>query len=188
VYLPGRAGRDENMRIVVRTNGPMAELERAVLQWAHEIDPAIVVDAQRMSERMALALAPARLASAVAGAMGALTMALALIGIYGVVSFAVSQRTRDIAVRLALGATERGVVRLVMGQGSPAVFIGLAVGVAGALGASQVIRSVLLGVSPLDPLAYLVTAALLLATSLVAIYAPARRAARVDPALTLREP
>jgi predicted permease len=185
VYLP--AIRDNRLRIVARVRGSMVELERMVPRWAHELDPSLVVDGQRFSERMALELMPARLSSAVAAIMGGLTMLLALVGIYGVVSYAVSQRTRDIAIRLALGSTQNGVVRLMMRQGSHAVVIGLLVGVAAAVGVAQVIRRFLLGVSPLDPVAYIGMAAILLSAALSAMYAPARRAARVDPALTLRE-
>jgi predicted permease len=187
MYLPGVPGRDRNLRVVARTSGPTAQLERLVPQWAHELDPAIVVTTQRMSERVDLALMPARLSSAVAGTMGALTLVLAVIGIYGVVSYSVAQRTKEIAVRLALGATQRGVVRLMMRQGSRAVIIGLIAGTVAALGVSRVIASVLFGVSPLDPVAYAATAGVLLGASLVATYAPARRAARVNPASTLRE-
>ena len=187
LYLSGRAGHDDNLRIVVRMNGQLASLERAVPVWAHEIDPAIVVGSERMSERVARSLAPARLASSVAASMGVLTTLLALIGIYGVVSFAVSQRTRDIAVRLALGATQRGVVGLMMREGSGPVLFGLGAGTLAALAASRMIRRVLLGVSPLDPGSYVAAVVLLLVTSLAAIYAPARRAARVNPARMLRE-
>ena len=165
----------------------MVELERAMPRWARELDPAIVVDGERLSERVALELTPARLTSAVAATMGALTMLLALVGIYGVVSYAVSQRTRDIAIRLALGATQHGVVRLMMRQGTRAVATGLVIGVAAALAVGQVLRGFLLGVSPLDPVAYVGMAGMLLIAALAAMYAPARRAARVDPALTLRE-
>jgi predicted permease len=185
IYLP--AIRDTRLRIVARVRGSMVELERMVPGWTRELDPSLVVDGQRFSERMALELAPARLSSAVAATMGGLTMLLALVGIYGVVSYAVSQRTRDIAIRLALGSTQNGVVRLMMRQGSYAVVMGLVVGVAAAVGVAQVIRRFLLGVSPLDPIAYIGMAATLLIAALAAMYAPARRAARVNPALTLRE-
>jgi len=191
MYLPAAFGGDQyrqgRLRLVARVDGSMSELERVVPQWARELDPSIVVDGQRLSERVALELTPARLASAVSATMGALAMLLALVGVYGVVSFAVSQRTRDIAVRLALGASQTGVVRLMMRQGSRAVLIGLVVGVAGALVVGKVIRRFLLGVSPLDPIAYLAMAALLLIAAFAAMYTPARRAARVDPALTLRD-
>jgi predicted permease len=185
VYLP--AIRDNRLRIVARVRGSMLELERMVPRWAEELDPSLVVEGQRFSERIALELTPARLSSAVAATMGGLTMLLALVGIYGVVSYAVSQRTRDIAIRLALGATQNGVVRLMVRQGSRAVVVGLLVGIAAAVGVAQIIRGFLLGVSPLDPVAYVGMAATLLIAALAAMYAPARRAARVNPALTLRE-
>jgi macrolide transport system ATP-binding/permease protein len=187
IYVPAHPGRDRDLYVLARVAGPLAPLERLVPQLASAIDPTIVVKGQRLSERLALELMPARISSAIAGTMGALTLLLALIGIYGVVSFAVAQRTRDIAVRRALGATDRNVVRLMMRQGSRSVLIGLVVGSVIALGASQALRGVLLGVSPLDPISFGGAIIALLATAALAIYMPARRASRVDPARTLRE-
>lgn len=186
-YVPAVAGEDQALRLVARVKGPMNQLEQLVPKWAHEIDRAIVVDGQRMSERVALEATPARLTSAVAATMGALAMLLALVGIYGVVSFAVMQHTREIAVRLALGSSERGVVKLMMRQGSMPVVIGLGVGLAASVVMGLVIKEFLLGVSPFDPVAYLTIGPLLLAAAFLAMYVPARRAARVDPAMPLRE-
>ena len=184
--IPGTAG---TARIVARVANPaqMTELDRAVRRWARELDASLAVRTERLAERVALELKPPRLASGVSATMGALAMLLAVVGIYGIVSYAVSQRTRDIAVRLALGASRGGVVRLMMREGSLPVLLGLVVGVGAALGVSQVIRGLLFGISGLDPLVYLGTFVLIATASLAAMYAPARRAARVDPALTLRE-
>jgi putative ABC transport system permease protein len=187
LYLPAIAGHDTRLRIVVRGATSLVTLERFVPDWARALDPGIVADGERFTQRVKLELTPARITSGVAAAMGVLTMLLALVGIYGVVSFAVSQHTRDIAVRLALGDTQRGVVRLMMRQGSRPVIAGLVVGLVAALGLSQVIRGFLLGVSPLDPVAYLAMGGVLMLASLAAMYAPARHAASVNPALTLRD-
>jgi ABC-type antimicrobial peptide transport system permease subunit len=173
--------------LMARTTGSTAQLERAFPQWVHEIDPAILVTPQRLADRMAYQLKPVRIASAVAGAVGALAMFLAIVGIYGVVSYAVSQQTRDIAIRQALGATRRNVVQLVVRQGSRPVLIGLVAATVLALGISQVIRGALYGVSPLDPLSYLSVCVLLAGSALLAMYAPARRALRISPATALRE-
>jgi ABC-type antimicrobial peptide transport system permease subunit len=123
----------------------------------------------------------------IAGAVGALAMFLALVGIYGVVSYAVSQQTRDIAIRQALGATRRNVVQLVLRQGSRPVVIGIVSATVLALVVSQLIRKLLYGLSPLDPLAYFGVFALLMAAAALAMYAPARRATRINPATALRE-
>ena len=187
MYVPAHPGPDRELFIVVRTEGPVASIERLVPQLAAALDPTIVVKSQRLADRLALELMPARISSAVAGTMGALTLLLALVGIYGVVSYAVAQRTRDIAVRRALGATDRSVVQLMMRQGSRTVVIGLVAGSLVALGASQLLRGILLGVSPLDAPSFGAAIVALLATAGIAIYVPARRAARVDPARTLRE-
>jgi predicted permease len=189
IYLPAFPERDGRLSLMARVSNPtlLPQVERSVPLWARELDGSLVVTAERMSERVALELKPPRLASAVAGTMGALALLLAIVGIYGVVSYAVSQRTRDIAVRLALGASRGGVVRLMMREGSRPVAFGLGVGLALAFAVSRVIRGLLFGMSGLDPVVYAGMAVLLVAASLTAMYAPARRAARVDPALTLRE-
>jgi predicted permease len=187
IYVPAHPGPDQDLRIVARVDGPLPAVERLVPRLASAIDPTIVVKSQRLSERLALELMPARISSTIAGTMGALTLLLALIGIYGVVSYAVTQRTRDIAVRRALGATDRNVTRLMMRQGSRSVVVGLVVGSLIAVGVSSVLRGVLLGVSPLDALSFGMAITALLVTAGTAIWIPARRASRVDPARVLRE-
>ncbi|HJQ19648.1 MAG TPA: ABC transporter permease, partial [Gemmatimonadaceae bacterium] len=188
IFLPPmRSGRAEELRVLARTRGAPAQLERAVPQWVREMDPNIVVDAERLSSRMDLALKPVRIASMVAGAVGMLAMFLALVGIYGVVSYAVSLQTREIAIRQALGATRRTVLRLVMRQGSRPIVIGLVTATVLALGLSRVIRNLLFGVSPIDPLSYGAVIGLLLLAAAIAMVGPARRATRISPAAVLRE-
>jgi putative ABC transport system permease protein len=187
VYMPPSAIGPEELSVIARTRGSSAQLERALPRWVHEIDPNIVVTTQHASERVAMELKPVRVASMVAGAAGMLAMFLALVGIYGVVSYAVSGQTRDIAVRQALGASRGRVVRMVLQQGSRPIVIALAVSTLAGLGLAQVIRKLLFGVSPLDPLTYLVVLTLLIGASAAAMYAPARRATRISPAVALRE-
>jgi predicted permease len=186
-YVPGLAGEDDDLRlIVVRVKGAIAQVEQLVPAMAREMDASIVVDAQRMSERLDKELTPARISSAVAAAMGSLALLLAMVGIYGVVSFAVAQRAREVAVRLALGSSRRDVVRLMMRQGATPVAAGLAVGIVVSIGVAAGIQSLLLGLSPVDPVAYVGISAVLMTAALSAMYIPARRAASVDPALPLR--
>jgi putative ABC transport system permease protein len=111
---------------------------------------------------------------------------LAAIGTYGVLSYAVAQRRREIGIRMALGAQGRGVMRLVIGQGLALVLLGVALGTAAALAFSRVLSGLLFRVSATDPATFVVVPALLLVTALVASYLPARRATRVDPLTALR--
>jgi len=127
-----------------------------------------------------------KVASQLASALGLLALLLAAIGVHGVMAYSVSQRTREIGIRMALGAGRRDAVRLVLSQGLRLVGIGAAVGLAGGAAVSRAISIMFYGLSPLDPLTYLSIALLLAAVAVLAIYLPARRAATVDPMVALR--
>jgi putative ABC transport system permease protein len=120
------------------------------------------------------------------GASGLLALVLAAVGIYGVMAYGISRRTREIGIRAALGATQGRLVRLVLRQGLVSALVGIALGLALSLVATRALRSLLLGVSPLDPLSYIVMTGVLLAAAMLACYLPARRASRVDPLVALR--
>ena len=120
------------------------------------------------------------------GIAGAMALALGMIGIYGVVSYTVSQRTREIGIRVALGAPAGNVLQLVLGQSARIIFAGVGIGVAVALGLTELMRSLLFGVSPRDPLTFAAVAGLLIVAALLASYIPARRAMRIDPIVALR--
>jgi ABC-type antimicrobial peptide transport system permease subunit len=156
-------------------------------EWAREIDPQLTIRSQRFDDRIATELLPGRLVAAATGALGALALLLAAIGISGVVSFAVGQRRHELAVRLAVGATARDVVTLMMRQGGRPLLIGAGAGIVLAGIVAQVVRKVLYGVSPLDPVAYLAILVLLGGAGVAATYLPSRRAALIDPASTLRD-
>lgn len=121
-----------------------------------------------------------------AAALGAFALMLASVGMFGVFAYAVQQRTREIGVRMALGAPPAAVVRLVIAGHSRAVFIGISAGLIGALAASISLRARLFGLSPLDPLTYASVALLLAGCGLAATYAPVRRATRISPTVALR--
>jgi ABC-type antimicrobial peptide transport system permease subunit len=120
------------------------------------------------------------------GIAGAIALALGIIGIYGVISYTVSQRQREIGIRLALGAQGGDVLQMILRQGAKLALVGVAIGIAAALGLTELMRSLLFGVSPQDPLTLASVAALLILVALLASYIPARRAMLVDPAVALR--
>jgi putative ABC transport system permease protein len=127
-----------------------------------------------------------RLGALFGGAMGLLGLALALVGVYGVVSYAASQRTQEIGVRMALGADRAEILRLVLGRGLVLVGVGVAIGIAAALSVSHMVTNMLFGISPVDPVTFIGVPLLLAAMALLASYVPAFRATRIDPALALR--
>jgi ABC-type transport system, involved in lipoprotein release, permease component len=121
------------------------------------------------------------------GGFAAAALLLATLGVYGVMAFAVSQRTREIGVRIALGAHARRVFALVLKQGMVLAGVGVLVGLAGALALTRVLRSLLFGISATDPVVLIAVAILLGVVTMIGAYLPARRAARIDPAVALRE-
>jgi putative ABC transport system permease protein len=120
------------------------------------------------------------------GAFAAIALVLAAVGVYGVISYAVSQRTQEIGVRVALGAQRNDVLRLIVGHGALLGGVGVAIGLVGALAVTRFLRTLLFGVSPFDPVSFVGVAAALTAVALLASYIPARRAAKVDPVEALR--
>jgi ABC-type antimicrobial peptide transport system permease subunit len=139
-----------------------------------------------MDAVLANSLAPRRLSMILLEIFAVLALVLSCVGIYGVISYLVTQRTREIGVRMALGAQRSDVMRLILGEGAKMAFIGVMVGLAAALGLIQLIANQLFGVSAHDPLTFVAGAILLTLVALLACYIPARRAVRVDPMVALR--
>ena len=139
-----------------------------------------------MADQTAMALFPQRMALYVAGTLGAVALLLAVLGIYGVTAYAVTQRTRELGIRVALGSSRAGVLRLVLRDGARLAALGTAMGLVGAAAVTHLFGELLYGVPPLDPLAFGAAATLLGAAALVASWVPARRAARIDPMVALR--
>ena len=139
-----------------------------------------------MEEILSRSLSQRRLNLALIGALAALAVALAACGLYSLVAYTVAQRTHEIGVRMALGADRRDILGLVFRQGFRLVALGVALGLAGASAATRALRSMLLGVSPTDPVTFVAIPLLLALVALLACWFPARRAARVDPLLALK--
>jgi ABC-type lipoprotein release transport system permease subunit len=150
------------------------------------IDPEVTITSRPLSDLVADALYTARIGSRVAWAIGAIGLILASIGAFGVFAYAVEERRREIGIRMAMGAQATEIIRLVLRTTRGAVLTGLGTGVVLAAIAAPLLRNYLYGLSPFDPVAYLQVAAILLTAALLATWIPARRAARIDPAETLR--
>jgi putative ABC transport system permease protein len=146
----------------------------------------VLIEARTMEQMIGVTLLPARAGAAVVGGFGLLALALAAVGLYGVIAYAVSRRTREIGIRMALGAAPAAVLRQVLGQGAALVAAGLALGAAGALAVTRLLAGAFFGLAPFEPGALLAAAGLLAAVALAANLLPARRAARLDPVTALR--
>jgi putative ABC transport system permease protein len=175
------------MTLVVRTAGdPMAMLP-PVRDLIRGMDPHVPLGTARsMDQVVATSVAEPRFASGVLAGFAVMALVLAIIGIYGLVGYAVARRSKEIAVRMAIGAAPTAVVRQFVLQGMAPVAAGVGLGVAAAMALSRTVRHMLFGVAPQDPLTLLAAVAILLATALLACVVPARRAARVAPQAVLR--
>jgi predicted permease len=173
--------------VMVRTTGNPEPVFTAVRGEVRKLDPNLpLFDVKTLSDHMRLALFPAKVAAMVLGVFGLVALVLSAIGIYGITSYAVAQRTHEIGIRMALGAQLSDVLRLVLDHGLKLTLIGAAIGLVGAYLATRAITSVLYGVSATDPLTFILVSVLLVGVALVACYVPARRATKVDPLIALR--
>jgi ABC-type antimicrobial peptide transport system permease subunit len=151
------------------------------------VDPAMPVASEwTMREVMAISTMPQAISSILVTVFGALAAVLMVVGVFGVTSYAVTQRTREMGIRMALGASRAGVAALILRQSMIRVAAGLAIGIAGAFGISGLLRSMLFGVSPMDPLVYVLVIVLMFGIAAAATLIPARRATTVDPAVALK--
>ncbi len=187
-YRPLLRNYSTNATLVARTNsGDPRSTIAGLRNELQRLDPTLpVYNAKTLTEHLSLPLFPFRVAAVVLGSFGVLAIILAAIGIYGVMSYVVAGRTREVGVRVALGAARGDVLLLIMRQGTSLALIGVAVGLLIAFATARLLVKVLFGVSPADPLTYLGVSALLAAVAALACYIPARRATRVDPLVALR--
>ena len=173
--------------VVLRTEGDPTTVMASVRRAVAEIDPReVVYNVQTMNEVVANSFAARRLSMMLLGVFAALALVLACVGIYGVISYLVGQRTHEIGVRMALGAQQNDVLRLIIGQGARMALVGVAIGIVAAMGLTRLMANQLFGVSPHDPITFVGVAVLLIIVAVAACYIPARRAMRVDPIIALR--
>ncbi len=186
-YLPLAQSFGAGTYLHVRTAGDPEALIQPLREMVRSLDPDLpIFDVKTMNSHLGIALMPARLAGIVLGAFGVLGLILASVGIYGVMAYSVAQRTREIGIRVAIGANRGAVTGMVIKQGFRLVLVGGSVGLLGALGASQLIKSLLLTGRGVDPVSFLGVPLVLGLVALVATYLPARKAASVDPVRALK--
>ena len=171
----------------MRTSGTPLQLVGALRQTIRSLDPRVPVDrAAPFAAWLGDAMVAPRLYTLLLASFAVLALALAATGVYGIAAYAVTRRTREIGIRVTLGAGRAAVLRLVVAHGLALTLTGVALGVVGALATTQVLRAYLFEVGPRDPVVLLAVGLVVVATTLVASYVPARRATKIDPMVALR--
>jgi predicted permease len=187
-FLPSAQDVNGDMALAVRGDGDPAALASAVRDAVRAVDPSVTVwEMRTLDDMLQEHVAPRRLAMLLVQGFALVALALALIGIYGVLSYTVSQRVPEIGVRMALGASPAEILRMTIGDGLRLAVPGIALGVIAAFAATRLASAVLFNVSPADPASYAVLTAAVLAVAFAACYLPARRAARIDPLSAIRD-
>jgi putative ABC transport system permease protein len=189
IYLPLAQRNSSGVGLVVRATANPASLIATVERTLHSIDQDLAIQTRTMDEIMGIAIARQRLALTLLTGLALLSLLLAAVGIYSVMSCAVEQRTREIGIRVALGAQTVNVLRLIIRQGVTLAAVGVVIGLAAALALARSMTSfstLLYGVKPSDPPTFAIIALLLLAVAFLACWVPARRASKVDPLVALR--
>ncbi len=188
LYLPQTQYPTRAMNIVLRSAADPAALARAVKQQIHELDSDLpLYNVRTMNQRLDESLAQRRFAMLLLTLFAGVALALAVIGTYGVMSYLVNQGTREIGIRIAMGATHRAIERLIVWKGLALALCGVAIGTTGAFAVSRLMRSLLFGVTPFDPFTFVAISLLLTLVALLASYIPARRVAQIDPIVALRD-
>jgi putative ABC transport system permease protein len=176
------------MNIVMRTTLPLSAIASQVQQTVASIDPSLpIIKLQTMDDVFSESTARPRFLAQLLGGFALLALVLAAVGTYGILSYLVTERRREIGIRMALGANRRSVLRMVMGQGMILAIAGVVIGVLGALGVNRVMATLLFGIEPTDPATIAAVVATIGTVALLACYMPARRATLVDPMRVLRE-
>jgi putative ABC transport system permease protein len=187
-YIPAAQDPERRMDVVIRTNGsdPVG-LQSSLRNIVHEFDKDLLVPTlEPLEKRIGVTLSQPRFNMMLLGAFAGVALVLAAIGIYGVIAYMVAQRTKEIGIRMALGAQKIDMLTMIMGQSFAVIGVGLALGILGALGVTRLMSSLLYGVSAHDLSIYAIVTIVLSGAALVATYFPARRAMAVDPMVALR--
>jgi predicted permease len=186
LYMPAGPKEQDVLQLLVHSKGGEAATINGIREAARGLDADLIVDVTRLADNLEAWRTPSRIVAALSGVLGALALLLAAIGVHGVVSYGVSQRTREIGIRMTLGADRRHVMSLVLRQALRPVVIGALVGVIACAAVSQVLSDVLYGIGSHDPVAFIGVPLFLMGIAFLASYLPARRATRVDPVVALR--
>ena len=187
MYLPAAQALGTTMYLVARTSVVPSSLAASIASEVRSMDPNIpIFDVKTMDQRLSESLARRRFAMLALGVFAGFALLLAVIGIYGVISYSVAQRTNELGIRLALGASQVDVLRLVLSAGFKLALIGIAVGVVLSFAVTRFLSSLLFGVRTTDLFTFSALSILLIVVSLLACYLPARRATKVDPLVALR--
>ena len=176
-----------SVAFVVRAIGEPSALFAAIHKVSEQMSTQqVIYGEETMNEVVTRSLATPHFVMILLGTFAGLAMILASVGIYGVISYVVGQRTHEIGIRMALGARREDILRLILGQGTQLVLIGIAIGIIGAMGLTRLMASQLFQVSATDPLTFAAVSLTLVVVALTACYVPARRAAKVEPMVALR--
>jgi len=187
LYLPLLQDYRSNMILVARTAIEPEQMSQLVRAEVAALDPGIpIFDVKTLEEHLGISLFLQRMAATLLSIFGLLALSLAAIGLYGVMAYSVSQRTRELGIRVSVGAERRDIFKLILGQGLAISVVGLLAGLVAALAVTRLTAKLLYGVSATDPVTFIVITLLLLCVTLLACYFPARRATKVDPMIALR--
>src|SRR6266567_4143835 len=185
-YVPAGPEEQDRLQLLAHSKGGDAATINGIREAARAMDAALIVDVTKLEDNLEVWRTPSRIVAALSSALGALALLLASIGVYGVVAYGVSQRIREIGIRMTLGADGHDVMSLLLRQALRPVVIGALVGIAGCAAVSQVLSKVLYGMGSHDPIAFIGVPVFLLAVAALASYIPARRATKIDPVVALR--
>ncbi|HEX6314862.1 MAG TPA: FtsX-like permease family protein, partial [Gemmatimonadaceae bacterium] len=186
--MPAAGGTTERtMYVLLKTSVDPTSLIRSARGVVRELDPQLAItNIRTMEQLLDFSVAQQRFLMLLLVVFGGVALSLAAIGIYGIMSYAVERRAREIGIRMALGGSPGDVIRLVIGQAMRLTILGLAIGLIAALGATKYMAGLLFGVTPRDPITFITIGALLTGVAMVAAWVPARRAVRTDPTTALR--
>lgn len=185
-YMPAGPKEQSNLQLLVHSKSADTATANGIRESARALDADLIVDVTRLEDNLELWRTPSRIVAALSGVLGALALLLASVGVHGVVSYGVSQRTREIGIRMALGAGGRDVMTLLLKQALRPVVIGALIGVIACAAVSQVLAKVLYGMGSHDPIAFIGVPVFLFGIAFLASYLPVRRATKVDPVVALR--